>query len=58
MASNLDKLASNLDDEQCEHRREFEKEEYLGFCEGKVYTHTSLGIAGKTSIEKCVLQQA
>ena len=23
MASNLDKLASNLDDEQCEHLREF-----------------------------------
>ena len=43
MASNLDKLASNLDDEQCEHLREFKKEEYLGFCEGKVYTHTSLG---------------
>ena len=23
MASNLDKLASNLDDDQCEHLREF-----------------------------------
>ena len=48
MASSLDKLASNLDDDQCKQLRTFYKEdEVLGLGGARAYTHTSIWMDGK-----------
>ena len=48
MALGLNKMASNLDDDQCKHLREFYKEEEVfSLMRRKVYTYTSIWMAWK-----------